>query len=99
MHIVSRPMVTEKTMTLAQKGWFTFAVALSGSKHQIAREVEKLYTVNVVDVRTAIRPGKARRRGRKQMVSRSSNTKKAMVQLKSGQTIPAFEVASETEKK
>ena len=65
-----KPLLTEKTMRLAQKGQYTFSVAKAAVKPAIARAVEAQFKVNVVKVNT------------------SNN--KAIVTLKSGQTIEAF---------
>ena len=94
-----RPVLTEKSLTLAAKGWYTFAVATTWNKRKIAREVAALYKVTVEDVRTSRRHGKERRVGRRQMRIRLADTKRALVLLPSGQSIPAFEITSEGEKK
>ena|SRR3990172_5989148 len=99
IHLVLRPAITEKSITLAQKGWFTFHVSPKSTKREVAREVSKLYKVTVTGVRTAMRHGKERRTGKKQMKTRNPDTKKALVRLQKGQIIPAFEVAHESEKK
>ncbi len=96
--ILIRPYITEKTMQLAQSNWFSFVVALYANKAQIAGEVAKMYKVNVIHVRTSLVTGKMKRTGKKQKLAQTSAWKKAMVQLKTGQTIDAFQI-QEQEKK
>ena len=55
--------------------------------------------MTVTDVKTAIMHGKERRTGRARLLVRKSDWKKAFVKLGKGQTIAAFEVTQETEKK
>ncbi|EKD67563.1 MAG: 50S ribosomal protein L23 [uncultured bacterium] len=96
--ILIRPYITEKTMQLAQTNWFSFVVALYANKAQIAGEVAKMYKVNVVNVRTSVVTGKMKRTGKRQRPIQKPTWKKAMVQLKAGQTIDAFQI-QEQEKK
>jgi large subunit ribosomal protein L23 len=96
--ILIRPYITEKTMQLAQTGWFSFVVALSANKAQIAQEVANMYKVTVTNVRTSVVTGKMKRTGKRQQPTAQPSWKKAMVQLKTGQTIDAFQIG-EHEKK
>ncbi len=93
MYII-RPIITEKSLGLARDGWYTFAVSKHANKEQIAREVETMYHVNVLTVRTIAVHGKVRRHGKKMVSTRKSDTKKAIAQVKKGQQIDAFEVTS-----
>lgn len=38
-----RPLITEKSMMLAQKGWYSFIVTAFRRKEDIAKEIGKLY--------------------------------------------------------
>jgi len=49
---------------MSGKGTYCFRVARAATKFQIKQAVEKIYNVKVMDVRTANRKGKYRRRGR-----------------------------------
>lgn len=91
-NVVKKPVITEKSLSLAAKGWYTFAVATLATKKDIATEVAKLYNVTVVDVRTMRYRGKTRRVGRKLRVTTSPDWKKSIVQVLAGQTIEAFTV-------
>lgn len=98
-HIIIRPLITEKTFGLAGKGWFTFVVNPTFNRHEIASDVERLYKVNVTNVRTISMHGKTRRVGKANKQIVKSDWKKAMVQLKPGQKIEAFETTGADEKK
>lgn len=97
--IIIKPVITEKSLSLAARGWYTFAVDAASSKPVIAKAIGGLYNVDVTDVRTMILHGKERRSGRRMRRVRRSDWKKALVQLKGGQKIDAFETAPEGEKK
>lgn len=66
-HTIVRPIVTEKsthqttTKGAGRGGAYTFEVHADATKPQVREAVEKIYGVKVVDVRTAVRPGKSRR--------------------------------------
>lgn len=92
---IIRPIITEKTLTLASRGWYTFMVDHLARKEEIARDVASLYGVNVIGVRTISMHGKMRRVGRRSVSVQKPDWKKALVQLKEGQHIDAFEVTKE----
>ncbi|MEK7067300.1 MAG: 50S ribosomal protein L23 [Patescibacteria group bacterium] len=85
MGIVLAMHVTEKAMTLSEKGTYVFKVSRHATKPQILRAIEKMYGVHVAGVRVVNARGKmvivARSRGR------TSDWRKAMVTLRKGETI------------
>lgn len=97
--IIRRPLITEKSLSQAARGWYTFAVAEAATKPDVAGAVARLYGVTVTGVRTARMHGKERRAGRSMKRVMKSDWKKAFVHLAKGQTIAAFEVTQEAEKK
>lgn len=90
--VLKSPVITEKSLNLAKQGIFTFFVDPKATKDQIAQAIEQFYSVNVVNVRTASKPGKKYRVGRTRIIKTKSPAKKALVQLKSGQTIDLFDI-------
>lgn len=94
-----RPLITEKTLTLASRGWYTFVVDSESDKKAIGRAIADLYKVKVVDVRTLLMHGKMRRVGKLSRPAQKSDWKKAVVRLAEGQKIDAFEVAPTEEGK
>ncbi len=93
-HIVKRPLLTEKTLALASRGWYTFEVDKDATKERIKRAVDALFNVKVIDVRTISTSGKTRRVGRLMRTVATSGYKKALVRLASGHRIDAFEATS-----
>lgn len=87
-----RPIITEKSMMSAQKGWYTFATGRFVRKETISAEIKKMFKVDVVTVRTIAMHGKVRRVGRSMRTVRHEDWKKAIVQLKKGQKIDIFDV-------
>jgi large subunit ribosomal protein L23 len=87
--IILRPIVTEQGMHLASsKNAYSFEVHRDANKIQIRDAVEKLYTVKVLDVRTANVKGKLRRRGRS--YGKTPDWKKAVVVLHKDNHIDLF---------
>lgn len=89
-----KPIRSEKTMREAATGRYTFVVDLKQNKTQVRRLIEKMFGVNVVKVQTSIVPGKTYRTGKKNLIARHSDWKKASVTVKSGQKIDLFEAAA-----
>ena len=88
--VIRRPLVTEKSSIGRETtNLVTLAVDPRASKQEIKRAVEKLFSVDVVAVRTLRVPPKQRRIGKN--VGRKPEWKKALVQLAEGQTIEFFE--------
>jgi large subunit ribosomal protein L23 len=93
-HTIVRPLITEKSTFQARQtakehgGTYSFEVHSLANKAQIKDAVEKIYRVNVVDVRTSNRPGKLRRfRFR---FGRTRKTKKAVVTVDRDSHIDLF---------
>ncbi|MFL5860989.1 MAG: 50S ribosomal protein L23 [Solirubrobacteraceae bacterium] len=87
--VIIRPVVSEKSFVLAEAGKYTFRVNDKAHKTQIRQAVEQLWDVKVVGVRTASVKSKPKRRG--QTAGRTRKWKKAIVQLRAGDTIPIFQ--------
>ncbi len=87
--VILRPLISEKaTVQTENFNRYGFVVTPKATKFQIRLAVEKLYNVKVLNVKTAINPGKVKRRG---MTSKkTSQFKKAFVQLGEGQKIEFF---------
>ncbi|HET9104615.1 MAG TPA: 50S ribosomal protein L23 [Solirubrobacteraceae bacterium] len=87
--VIIRPVVSEKSFVLAEAGKYTFRVADKAHKTQIRQAIELLFDVKVVAVRTSSVKSKPKRRG--QTKGRSRSWKKAIVQVREGDTIPIFQ--------
>ncbi len=95
-YIVIKPIITEKSLRLANtENTYTFKVQTTANKNQIAESVEKLFGVDVVRTRTVVNQKEAKRTGKKRMTVTTGKTKKALVTLKSGQSIDLFDISQE----
>ncbi len=77
--IIIRPIITEKSMIGATEKKYTFEVAKTAGKIEIARAVEEIFKVKVAKVNTLNVRGRYRRQGRSEGYTRS--WKKAVVTL------------------
>lgn len=87
--IIIKPVVTEKSIGLMEYNKYVFKVALSANKIEIKKAIEEIFKVKVVDVNTVRVKGKEKRMGRS--VGKTSDYKKAIVQLAEGDSIEIFE--------
>ena len=87
--VIIRPVVSEKSYVLAEAGMYTFRVHDKAHKTQIRQAVENMFDVKVTDVRTISVKSKPKRRG--QTAGRTRSWKKAIVQVRAGDTIPIFQ--------
>ncbi|MDZ4224834.1 MAG: 50S ribosomal protein L23 [bacterium] len=90
--VILRPLITEKAAKQREKtNEYFFVVHAKATKPMIRDAVQALFNVKVVDVRTAILPGKRKKVGRHTALT--SDYKKAMVKLAEKETIKLFEGA------
>ena len=87
--VIIRPVVSEKSYVLATNDKYTFRVHSGAHKTQIRQAVEQLFDVKVVGVRTISVKSKPKRRGLYQ--GRTRTWKKAIVQVRPGDSIPIFQ--------
>jgi large subunit ribosomal protein L23 len=87
--VIIRPVVSEKSYVLATADKYTFRVHPDAHKTQIRQAVEELFDVHVVAVRTVTVRSKPKRRGLTR--GRTRGWKKAIVQVRPGETIPIFQ--------
>ena len=78
--IIIRPIITEHSYDLIEMNKYTFEVARSANKIEIAKAVEEIFPgVKVESVHTVNKLGKLKRQGRTQ--GRTASKKKAYVKL------------------
>ncbi len=87
--VIIRPVVSEKSYVLATADKYTFRVHKDAHKTQIKQAVEALFDVTVLEVRTSAVPSKPKRRG--YTSGRTREWKKAIVQVREGDSIPIFQ--------
>lgn len=88
--IIKRPIITEKSSNLVENLQYTFEVDPKSTKTEIKDAIEKIFKVNVIEIRTINVHRKAKRMQRYEGFKPAY--KKAIVRLAAGQTIDVFEV-------
>lgn len=84
--VIISHLMTEKISLIKEKqNVYVFQVARDANKIDIKEAIEKLFNVSVEGVRTMVMHGKVKRLGR--FTGRRPNWKKAIVNLKEGDTI------------
>jgi large subunit ribosomal protein L23 len=89
LEVLRRPIITEKSTALQERGKYTFEVFREANKQQIKQAVEEAFKVEVAKVNVITVPGRWRGPGRRRGLT--SPWKKAVVTLKPGQKIEFFE--------
>ena len=90
MDIIVKPIITEKSMSGLQENKYTFKVAKSANKIEIAKAVEELFGVQVASVNTMNCRGRSKRVGMNR--GTTASWKKAIVTLAEGsKTIEFFD--------
>jgi large subunit ribosomal protein L23 len=87
--VIIRPVVSEKSYVLSAVNKYTFRVHPDAHKTQIRQAVETLFGVGVLEVRTMSVKSKPKRRGL--VRGRTRSWKKAIVEVRPGDTIPIFQ--------
>ena len=91
MSVLIRPVVSEKTYALMDKGTYVFVVDPRSTKVDVRNAVERTFNVKVTNVNTLNRKGKQTRNRRTGVRGSKPDTKRAIVTLKQGDTINLFE--------
>ena len=88
--IIKRPIITEQSMAQTEMKRYTFEVAKTANKIEIAKAIEEIFGVKVAKVNTISMKGKKRRMGR--FEGYTSDWKKAVVTLtEDSKTIEFFD--------
>jgi len=89
-NVIQSAIISEKgTRLRTQSNGYLFQVHPDANKIEIAHAVEKIFNVHVIQVRTMNRLGKPKKLGR--FMGKRSDWKKAVVRLKTGETIEFFD--------
>ncbi len=91
------PVKTEKSLAMGKNNSFVFKINTGVNKNQLRKEIEEMFGVDVVRVRTISTVGKVRHY--KRIKYHKPDTKKAIVTLKENQTIPLFETDKKGKKR
>lgn len=102
MHdILIKPWMTETTLAaITKSNRYTFVVHPQATKDQVRKAIESLFGVHVMNVHTIVVKGGTKKRvGARISYTTKQNWKKAIVQLKTGDSIDLFETGEEADKK
>ncbi len=91
--VLIKPILSEKINKQTEKmNRYAFVVSRKANKLEIKKAVQEFYGIQVIDVNTAVMPGKAKSRNTKAGVvsGRKSAKKKAYVTVAAGETIDLY---------
>jgi len=88
-HIIRRALVTEKSTLAKEENKYVFEVDRRANKIEVAKAVEKIFKVKVLDVHVMNVAGKKKRVGR--ILGEKPSWKKAVVTLAPGSRIEIYE--------
>jgi large subunit ribosomal protein L23 len=87
--VIIKPVLSEKSYVLSAAGKYTFRVHPDAHRTQVRQAVQELFDVHVLEVRTMSVKSKPKRRGTTR--GRTRAWKKAIVQVREGESIPIFQ--------
>jgi len=87
---IAIPYITEKTLSLSEKGWFAVTAPHTATKVDVENYIKSQYSINVESVRSSVRKGETRRRGKHTFTT--GITKIFYVKLPEGKRLPGFEI-------
>jgi len=85
LSLIIKPWVTEKANALSRMGKYVFMVKPAATKNEVKKALKKLYGVDVVKIDVINARGRKRRF--KRVFTPGARYKKAIVTLKTGQTL------------
>lgn len=91
--IIKKPLITEKTMQMANAGMYTFLVEKAAKKPMIEKAIENMFGVDVLSIKTVNYKEERKMQRTRRGIFTVSGFKKAIVKLKEGQKIDAFSEA------
>lgn len=89
--IIRKPIITEKSLSITKDNNYTFEVDKNATKDQIKVALKKMFQVDVIAIRTSIKKPKSVSTGKRRLPGKTNTIKKAIAQIKPGQTIKIFE--------
>jgi large subunit ribosomal protein L23 len=89
--VLLAPVVSEKSYALIEEGKYAFKIHPDAHRTQVRQAVEEIFGVHVVSVNVLKVQAKPKRRGR--FLGTKPGWKKAVVQLRAGDSIEIFQGA------
>lgn len=97
MIVIKQPIITEKSMKLAQNGLYTFEVSKDANKPLIAKQVAERFNVKVLAVKVINVKGQSKSQRKVRKLYKTTGFKKALVQVGKGEKIALFETPKESD--
>ncbi|MGI5826627.1 MAG: 50S ribosomal protein L23 [Patescibacteria group bacterium] len=91
MRVMIKPVITEASMNMTKKNWYTFAATVDHNKDFLRELIEKTFKVEVEEIKTSVVKGKSKRSPRSRKTIKQPDWKKVMVKVKEGQKIEIFD--------
>jgi len=88
IRVLKQPVISEKSFAMAEANKYVFLVNIDSTKTEIWKAVEMAFSVHVTTVHTIIVKGKRKKFGK--TTGKRSDYKKAIVTIKTGETIEDF---------
>jgi large subunit ribosomal protein L23 len=89
--VILRPVVSEKSYALLDRGVYVFEVHPDANRTQVRQAVESVFSVRVGKVNTLNRKGKRKRNRRQSTFGKRADSKRAIVTLVGDDRIELFE--------
>ena len=97
--VIIKPLLSEKTTAETKFNRYFFRVNRLSNKNQIKQAIEKIFQVKVSKVRTINLKGKNKRSSSDRRTYQTSDSKKAIVELRKGEKIDLFELEENRSRK
>jgi large subunit ribosomal protein L23 len=85
INLIKYPRLTEKSINLYEKNYYTFIIDRSLTKIEIKFLLEKIFNIKILKINTCNLPSKFKRVGK--FIGKKSKYKKAYIKLKEGDSI------------
>jgi large subunit ribosomal protein L23 len=95
LNVILGPIISEKSMTDATSGKYTFSVTAQSTKKDIKKAIEEQFKVNVVKIATITIKGRSSKNGIKRIQTVKQPFKKAIALLKKDQKIAIFDAGGQ----
>jgi large subunit ribosomal protein L23 len=95
MKVLIKPLITESSLAEAAKNRYSFVVNKAATKTEVKNAINKVFGVKVLKIQTITIRGKSYRTGRKMIMRKKADHKKAIVTIEKGKTIDLFEATKQ----
>jgi len=87
------PLITETTINQTKSNWYTFKAVKAFTKDQLRHQIETLFKVTVLEIKTSVLKEGAKRSLKTRKSTSGQIWKKVVVKIKPDQKIEVFDIA------